>query len=135
LLERTVCEHAARIVEAIRTRNEKVIGHGRTTSEGEADHHAGDDRRPIRATTDTIAEHRGRRAHRRMGPRIPKSAFTADLLKEEGHRRTTQWPCDDEPVSLARRAGPLLSIPCPGEINNAPAILNRGRPAEESLSS
>jgi hypothetical protein len=110
-LNSIVCEHTPRIVEALRTRNEEVIGHGRTTSKGEADHHAGDDRRPIRETTDTIAEHRGRRPHRWMGPWIPESAVISELLKAGGHRCTMQRPLDDEPVWLATRAGPRLGPP------------------------
>jgi allantoinase len=131
LLNSTVCEHAPRIVEAIAARGEEVIGHGRTNSERQADYHEDDERRLIRETTETIAQHLGRRPFGWMGPWISESAVTSDLLKEEGYRFTMQWPCDDQPVWLATRAGPLLSVPYPAEINDSPAILNRGHTAEE----
>ena len=66
-----------------------------------------------------------------MGPWISESAVTSDLLKEEGYRFNMQWPADDQPIWLRTRAGPLLSVPYPAEVNDSPAILNRGHTAEE----
>jgi hypothetical protein len=35
------------------------------------------------------------------------------------------WPMDDQPVWLRTRAGPLLSIPYPIELNDSQAIVHR----------
>ena len=41
------------------------------------------------------------------------------------------WPCDDQPIWMRTRSGPLLSVPYPLEINNSPALLDRHHtPAE-----
>ena len=35
------------------------------------------------------------------------------------------WPCDDQPIWLRTRAGPLMSVPYPLEINDSPMMLVR----------
>jgi len=46
-------------------------------------------------------------------------------LKEAGYVFLMDWPCDDQPIWLRTRAGPLLSVPYPLEINDSPQLLNR----------
>src|SRR5918912_357000 len=50
---------------------------------------------------------------------------TLDLLKELGYRYVMDWPMDDQPVWLRTRAGPLLSIPYPVELNDSQAVIHR----------
>lgn len=131
LLNSAVCDHAPRIVAAIAARGEEVIAHGRSNAERASDLLEADERRLIRDTTETIARHLGRRPVGWMGPWIAESPVTSDLLKEEGYLFTMHWPCDDQPIWLATRAGPLLNIPYPVEVNDSPAILNRLHSAAE----
>ena len=58
-----------------------------------------------------------------LGPWISETGITPDLLKEAGYSYVLDWPLDDQPVWLATRAGPLLAMPYPVEINDAPAML------------
>jgi hypothetical protein len=41
------------------------------------------------------------------------------------------WSCDDQPIWMKTRSGPLLSIPYHIEINDSPAQLTRFQTAEE----
>jgi len=48
-----------------------------------------------------------------------------DLLKEAGYRYVMDWAMDDQPVWMRTRAGPILSVPYPLEINDSPALVFR----------
>jgi hypothetical protein len=54
-----------------------------------------------------------------------------DLLKEAGYSYQLDWPFDDQPIWMRTRAGPILSIPYPVEINDSPALLNRRHTADD----
>jgi len=41
------------------------------------------------------------------------------------------WPMDDQPVWLRTRAGPLLSVPYPIELNDAQVIIHRRQDASD----
>src|SRR5271156_18926 len=59
------------------------------------------------------------------GPYIAQSAVTLDLLKEAGYRYVMDWAMDDQPIWMRTRAGPILSVPYPLEINDSPALVYR----------
>jgi hypothetical protein len=61
---------------------------------------------------------------------ISESEVTPDLLKEAGYDYVLDWCCDDRPIPLATRAGPVLSVPYPQEANDANAIVVRQMTAE-----
>lgn len=131
LVNSAVCARYPAVVERINARGEEVVGHGRTNAERPGEYFEDDERGVIREVTETIAAHHGHRPYGWMGPWISESPVTTDLLKEEGYRFVMHWPCDDQPILLSTRAGPLLNVPYPIEVNDAPAILNRGHSAEE----
>jgi allantoinase len=62
-----------------------------------------------------------------MGPWIAETPRTPDLLKEAGYNYIMDWPADDQPFWMRTRAGPLLSIPYPIEINDSPTMLSRAQ--------
>ena len=62
---------------------------------------------------------------RSLGPGLAESRVTPDLLKEAGYRYVMDWPLDDQPVWLKTRAGPILSVPYPIELNDLPALATR----------
>ncbi len=111
----------ARIVE----RGDEIIAHGRTNSERSDGLWESDEARLIAETTETITKHWGRRPNGWLGPYIAESAVTSDLLVEAGYRYTLQSPCDDQPIWLRTRSGPLLSIPYPLELNDVGALVLR----------
>jgi len=131
LVNSAVYGHAPQIMERIRERGDEIIGHGRTNSETQIDLGEDDERRLITEATETIERHEGKPPAGWLGPWIAESLVTLDLLKEAGYRYILDWPCDDQPIWMATRSGPLLSMPYPLEINDSPAMLSRRHTASE----
>jgi peptidoglycan/xylan/chitin deacetylase (PgdA/CDA1 family) len=118
LLNSMVCEHYPAIIERIRARGDDVVGHGRTNAEELAGLWEHDEARVIAETTEEIARHFGTRPTGWMGPGAAESAVTPDLLKEAGYTHNLDWPVDDQPLWMRTRAGPILSVPYPMELND-----------------
>ncbi len=131
LVNSAVYGHAPEIMERIRGRGDEIIGHGRTNSESQIDLDEDQERRLIADATETIERHEGSRPAGWLGPWIAESLVTLDLLKEAGYRYILDWPCDDQPIWMTTRSGPLLSMPDPLEINESPAMLSRRHTAAE----
>ena len=131
LVNSTVCEHYPQIIERIAARGDEIVGHGRTNSESQGDLAEGDEAALIGEVTETIEAHHGTRPLGWMGPWISESAVTPDLLKEDGYTYVMDWPCDDQPIWMRTRSGPILNVPYPVELNDAPALLNRHHTAEQ----
>ena len=64
-------------------------------------------------------------------PAAIETAVTPDLLKEAGYTHLLDWPLDDQPVWLKTRAGPLLSVPYPFELNDASGQVARDHTGRE----
>ena len=47
-----------------------------------------------------------------------ESRVTCDLIKEAGYTHNLGWPVDDQPIWMRTRAGPILSVPYPMELND-----------------
>ena len=119
LLNSSVCHHDPEIVAKIKARGDDVLGHGRTNAELLRPMWEQDEERAIAETTEVIAEHVGVRPTGWMGPGALESSVTPDLLKEAGYTHLLDWPVDDQPIWMKTRAGPLLSVPDPMELNDA----------------
>ena len=131
LLNSMVCQHYPEIVEKIKARGDDVVGHGRTNAEvlrGMWEH---DEARAIRECTEEIERHVGVRPTGWMGPGALESNVTPDLLKETGYTHLLDWPFDDQPIWMKTRAGPLLSVPYPMEINDAGTLVWRDHSGRE----
>jgi peptidoglycan/xylan/chitin deacetylase (PgdA/CDA1 family) len=120
-----VYEYAPQIMAAIRKRGDEVVGHGRTNAENLRGLWQPDEERILREVTETIARHEGAAPAGWMGTGAYETAHTPDLLKELGYRYVMDWPMDDQPVWLRTRAGPLLSVPYPIELNDAQVVIHR----------
>lgn len=131
LLNASVCERCPQIVTRIRARGDEVIGHGYTNSERQSDMDEETEVAMIRTATETLTRHFGRRPLGWMGPWIAETLATPDLLKEAGYEFVMDWPADDQPFWMKTRAGPLLSVPYPIEINDSPTMLSRAQPATD----
>jgi allantoinase len=106
------------ILEAIRTRRDELIGHGRTNSERPGDRPEDEERALIAEVTSAITKYEGRAPRGWMTPLMTESMVSLDLLKEAGYRYVLDWPCDDQPVWMRTRSGPILNIPYPIEVND-----------------
>ncbi len=125
LVNSTVYDYAPRIMDRVRGRGDEVVGHGRTNSERQGDLPEEEEAALIREARDAIAQHEGTPPRGWLSPWISESTTTPDLLKESGFTYLMNWPCDDQPFWMRTRAGPILSVPYPIEINDSPAHLNR----------
>lgn len=119
----TACyDHCPALVDAYRTAGAEFVAHGRTNSQQPNELTEAQERELLRDVYDTIARHEGRPPAGWMSPGANPSALTEDLLAQTGYRYTLDWPIDEQPVWLATRGGPLLSVPYPHEVNDVPAI-------------
>jgi allantoinase len=131
LLNSSVCYNYPDIIEKIRERGDDVLGHGRTNAESHKGLWEHDERRLIQEVTDVIAEHVGVRPYGWMGPAAQESNVTPDLLKEAGYTHLLDWPADDQPMWMNTRAGPILSVPYPLELNDAGTVALRDQTGRE----
>ena len=131
LVNSAVYDYAPQVLERARVRGDEIVAHGRTNSERQGDLGEAAERALIHEATTTIARHEGQMPQGWLGPWISETKATPDLLKEEGYSYVLDWPLDDQPVWLTTRAGPLLAMPYPVEINDAPALLTRHHTAAD----
>jgi allantoinase len=120
-----IYEYAPQITDAIRKRGDEVIAHGRSNAENLRGLWQPDEARILREVTETIALHEKRPPRGWFGAGAYETAHTPDLLRELGYTYLMDWPLDDQPLWLSTRAGPILSVPCPIEIDDAQAIIHR----------
>jgi len=127
-----LCAEAPQIFERIRRRGDEVIAHGRTNSENLQDvRWEADEARLIREVTETFAQHLGSPPSGWLSGGAYENPWTPDLLKEAGYRYFTDWPCDDQPIWMRTRSGPLLLVPYPVELNDSPQIIHRQHTGRE----
>jgi peptidoglycan/xylan/chitin deacetylase (PgdA/CDA1 family) len=124
-------DYCPEVLAAFRQRGDEVVGHGRTNAERPGALAEADERALIAEVTAAIARHEGRPPAGWLGPWISESRSTPGLLREAGYRYVLDWCCDDQPIWLATRAGPLLAVPYPQEINDIPAVVVRRASAAE----
>jgi len=125
LVNSGVIEEYPEISDAILARGDEIIAHGRTNAERPGLLWEPDEARLIAEVTETIKRCQGRPPRGWMAPWMSQSLVTPDLLKEAGYEFVMDWPCDDQPIWLKTRSGPILSVPYPLEINDSPQMLAR----------
>ena len=117
--------HAPALVAAFRARNDEIAAHGRTNSHSQAGLTPSAEREMIAIVTQEIERHEGRRPEGWLGPWIAETPDTPDLLHDAGYRYVLDWCADDQPIWLSTRAGSLLAVPYPQELNDSSAIIGR----------
>ena len=125
LLNTEMYDHAPELVHAVRRRGDEMVGHGRTNAERQSVLPEDEERSLILDCTRRMAAQEGQAPAGWLSPWIAESHVTPDLLREAGYRYTLNWCSDDQPVWMATRAGPLLAVPYPQELNDIPAIVAR----------
>jgi allantoinase len=124
-------EYHPDIFEGVRKRGDELVGHGRTNSELVAGKWEDDEREIIREATETIARYEGARPKGWLNGSGPQTPATIDLLKEAGYQYMMDWPCDDQPLWMRTRAGSILSVPYPMEINDTLTPIRRHQSARD----
>jgi peptidoglycan/xylan/chitin deacetylase (PgdA/CDA1 family) len=125
LLNSAMYEYAPALVAAHRARGDEIAGHGRTNAERQSVLDEAAERALIAESTAAIATHEGKAPRGWLSPWIAESRLTPDLLAEAGYRYTLNWCADDAPFWMRTRAGRLLAVPYPQEVNDIPAIVAR----------
>jgi peptidoglycan/xylan/chitin deacetylase (PgdA/CDA1 family) len=126
-----VFERCPAIAERIRKRGDEVVGHGRTNAERQGELWEEDEAQLIAECTKVLTRVAGRAPEGWLGPYLSHSPVTLDLLKEAGYSYVMDWPLDDQPIWMRTRAGPILSVPYPIEINDSPALVYRQHSGRE----
>jgi len=126
IVNSAMVDYAPSLIEAHLRRGDEIVGHGRTNSERQSVFSETDERALIAEATAALARACGGVAPRGwLSPWIAESRTTPDLLVEAGFRYTLNWCMDDSPVWMHTRAGPLLAVPYPQELNDIPSIVAR----------
>jgi len=122
-LNAEIYNHCPQIPAALRARGDEILGHGLSNSweQGELDEEG--ERALIAQSTEAITKHEGKAPTGWMSPWLSNSTITPDLLKEAGYRYFMDWTMDDQPIWMKTRAGPLLSLPYPIEVNDTRGIV------------
>jgi hypothetical protein len=118
-------------MDSIRRRGDEVVAHGRSNAENLRGLWQADEARILREVTETITRHEGSPPKGWMGAGAYETAHTPDLLKELGYAYLMDWPMDDQPVWMRTRAGPILSIPYPIELNDSQVVIHRKQDASD----
>lgn len=119
------------LFDRIRKRGDDIIGHGRTNAERQKGLWELDERRLIEDATAAIRQNEGASPKGWLGGAASENPATLDLLKEAGYTYVLDWPCDDQPIWLNTRAGKILSVPYPAELNDASALIWRQHSGRE----
>jgi allantoinase len=125
LVNSEIYSYCPQLMDAFRARGDEVVGHGRTNAERQGVLDEAAERTLITEATAIIERHEGRRPEGWLGPWISESRVTPDLLQEAGYSYVLDWCADDQPIWMKTRAGRILAIPYPQEINDIPAIVAR----------
>ena len=118
-------DECPQIISRIKQRGDEAIGHGRTNAERQDVYKEDEERQLIAEATAALKLHTGVQPGGWLGPYLAQTPVTLDLLKEAGYRYVLDWPADDQPFWLSTRAGPILSVPYPAELNDSAVIVHR----------
>jgi allantoinase len=125
LINSDIYQGAPGLADAFRARGDEFVGHGRTNSERQGVLDEAGEAALIAEATRTIARHEGASPKGWLGPWISQSRATPDLLVEAGYEYLLDWCMDDQPIFMRTRAGRILALPYPQEINDIPMIVGR----------
>ena len=131
LVNTEIYDYCPQVVAAFRARGDEIVGHGRSNAERQGGLDEAAEVALIAEATATIARHEGGPPAGWLGPWISQSRVTPDLLKEAGYDYLLDWCHDDQPTWFKTRAGPILAVPYPQEVNDIPMIVGRKMGAAE----
>lgn len=131
LVNSLVYDEAPGLAEAFQGRGDEIAGHGRTNAERQGILPEAEESLLITEATAVLTARSGAAPKGWLGPWISESGVTPDLLTEAGYEYLLDWCHDDQPVWMNTRAGRILSVPYPQELNDIPQIVGRKREGAE----
>ena len=114
--------------EAARDADWDFMGHGFVQKPM---HRVDDQRRAIADTVAAIASFTGKKPRGWESPGLTETDETLDLLAEAGIEYVADWVMDEQPVTLATKHGPVVSVPYTVEINDVVISAVEKQPSEE----
>lgn len=119
--------HCPELVARFRARGDELIAHGISNgTERPIDMDEATERRMVAEVTAAMERADGVRPSGWLSPYLTPSLVTTDLLAEAGYDYCLDWGlADEQPYWVKARAGRLLAIPYPIELNDQPAIVGR----------
>jgi len=94
-------------------------------------HKVEDQKKAIADTIEAIRAFTGCTPRGWESPGLTETEETLDLLAEAGIEYVCDWCLDDQPVSLATRAGPIVSVPYTVELNDVVITAVQGHRSDE----
>jgi allantoinase len=125
LLNSAVCETAPELIRACQAQDSEFVAHGYSNSDTLAGLTEAQETDYVRRVAQQIRTATGTNPAGWASPWIAETAQTPDVLQECGYGYLLDWCMDDQPVWLATRGGPILSVPYSQEINDSSAIIGR----------
>jgi peptidoglycan/xylan/chitin deacetylase (PgdA/CDA1 family) len=125
LVNSAIYDYCPELVAAHRARGDEIVGHGRTNAERQGVLSESAEAALIAEATARLTQEEGVAPAGWLGPWISQSHLTPDLLQEAGYRYLLDWAHDDQPIWMTTRAGRILSVPYPQELNDIPSIVGR----------
>ncbi|MBT4521653.1 MAG: polysaccharide deacetylase family protein [Halieaceae bacterium] len=117
----TVCEGAGEpVAAAMRDAGWGFMGHG---YHQQALHTVEDQRENISKSFDVLRSYCGVDPKGWLGPGLHETLDTLDYLAEVGFKFVTDWPMDEQPVSMATQSEPIVAMPYPMELSDLPMMV------------
>ena len=85
----------------------------------------------VAESTATIQAFYRTRPYGWMGAGMSHTPVTIDVLQEAGYKFVMDWCCDDQPFWMKARAGRILCVPYPLEVNDSVTLLFRQQTASD----
>lgn len=127
LVNTDMYDTAPRVLEAFRKRGDEFVAHGRTNAEKPGALDRAEELNLLREMRDLVEKEEGSAPAGYLAPHISNSKDTPDLLAEFGFAYQLDWAMDDQPVRMNTKAGGLLSVPYPAEVNDISQIIGRNQ--------
>lgn len=130
LLNTAVYDSAPALTDHARAMGCEIVGHGVSNSDTLAGMAPEAEAAYFEQVSARIEAEEGARPGGWSSPWLAQTENTADLLKQAGYRYLMDLRLDDQPVWLATRSGPLLSLPYALELNDSTTLIGRRTSAE-----
>ena len=108
------------VARAMREAGWEFMGHGYHQA---ALHTVADQRQNIADSFKVLADYTGRAPKGWLGPGLHETLDTLDYLAEAGFRFVTDWPMDEQPVTMKTAAGPMVAMPYTMELSDLPMMV------------
>lgn len=117
----TVClGHSEPVAKAMREAGWEFMGHGYHQA---ALHTVEDQQKNIANAFKVLSDYTGRAPKGWLGPGLHETLDTLDYLAEAGFKYVTDWPMDEQPISMKTTHGPVVAMPYTMELSDLPMMV------------